>query len=105
VLGVVPGILGLLQTNEALKLLLGIGESLVGRLLLFDALDGTFSELKLRRDPACPTCSDAAVEARAAGRPLTVAAAATSGTFTLGGPGIGGNLALGGQLDSVGGGS
>jgi molybdopterin/thiamine biosynthesis adenylyltransferase/rhodanese-related sulfurtransferase len=105
VLGVVPGILGLLQTNEVLKLLLGIGETLVGRLLLFDALDGTFSELKLRRDPGCPTCSDGAVEARAAGRPLTVAAAGVGGTFTLGGPGIGGDLALGGQLDSVGGGS
>jgi molybdopterin/thiamine biosynthesis adenylyltransferase len=105
VLGVVPGIMGLLQTNEALKLLLGIGDSLVGRLLLFDALDGTFSELKLRRDPACPICSDAAVEARAAGRPLTVAAAADGGTFTLGGPGIGGDPVLGGPLDSVGGGS
>jgi molybdopterin/thiamine biosynthesis adenylyltransferase/rhodanese-related sulfurtransferase len=73
VLGVVPGIMGLLQTNEALKLLLGIGDSLAGRLLLFDALDASFTELKLRRDPACPVCSEAAVEARAAGRPLAVA--------------------------------
>ena len=72
VLGVVPGIMGLLQTNEALKLLLGIGDSLAGRLLLFDALDASFTELKLRRDPACPVCSDAAVEARNAGRPLAV---------------------------------
>ena len=65
VLGVVPGILGLLQTNEALKVLLGIGNTLAGRLLLFDALETEFTELKLRRDPNCPVCSDAAVEARA----------------------------------------
>jgi molybdopterin/thiamine biosynthesis adenylyltransferase/rhodanese-related sulfurtransferase len=72
VLGVVPGILGLLQTNEALKFLLGIGNTLAGRLLLFDALETEFTELKLRRDPACPVCSDAAVEARKAGRPFQV---------------------------------
>ena len=64
VLGVVPGIMGLLQANEAIKLLLDIGDSLAGRLLLFDALDASFSELRLRRDPACPVCSDAAVAAR-----------------------------------------
>jgi molybdopterin/thiamine biosynthesis adenylyltransferase/rhodanese-related sulfurtransferase len=57
VLGVVPGIMGLLQANEALKVLLGIGDTLAGRLLLFDALDASFTELKLRRDPACPACS------------------------------------------------
>jgi molybdopterin/thiamine biosynthesis adenylyltransferase/rhodanese-related sulfurtransferase len=56
VLGVVPGIMGLLQANELIKLLLGIGEPLIGRLLIFDALDATFTELKLRRDPACPAC-------------------------------------------------
>ena len=72
VLGVVPGILGLLQANEALKVLLGIGNTLAGRLLLFDALETEFTELKLRRDPDCPVCSDAAVAARKAGRPLTV---------------------------------
>ncbi len=72
VLGVVPGIMGLLQTNEALKVLLGIGDTLAGRLLLFDALDASFTELKLRRDPACPVCSDAAVAARAAGTSLAV---------------------------------
>ena len=65
VLGVVPGILGLLQTNEALKVLLGIGDTLAGRLLLFDALETEFTELKLRRDPNCPVCSDEAVAARA----------------------------------------
>lgn len=58
VLGVLPGIVGLLQANEALKLLLGQGEPLVGRLLTFDALQSRFVELKLRRDPACPVCAD-----------------------------------------------
>ena len=72
VLGVVPGIMGMLQANEALKVLLGIGETLAGRLLLFDALDTSFTELKLRRDPACPVCSTEAVAARAEGRPLAV---------------------------------
>jgi sulfur-carrier protein adenylyltransferase/sulfurtransferase len=56
VLGVLPGIMGLLQANEAIKLILGIGESLAGRLLLFDALSTTFTELKLRRNPECPVC-------------------------------------------------
>ena len=66
VLGVVPGIMGLLQANEVLKLLLGMGNTLVGRLVLFDALETEFTELTLGRDPACPVCSDAAREARAA---------------------------------------
>ncbi len=74
VLGVVPGILGLLQANEALKVLLGVGNTLAGRLLLFDALETEFTELRLRRDPECPVCSDAAVAARAAGRPLAIPA-------------------------------
>jgi molybdopterin/thiamine biosynthesis adenylyltransferase/rhodanese-related sulfurtransferase len=56
VLGVLPGIMGSLQTNEALKLLLDIGESPVGRLILFDALDTSFHEVRLRRDPDCPVC-------------------------------------------------
>jgi molybdopterin/thiamine biosynthesis adenylyltransferase/rhodanese-related sulfurtransferase len=60
VLGVVPGTLGILQATEALKLLLGIGEPLVGRLLIYDALDASFQELKLRRDPACPACGEGA---------------------------------------------
>jgi len=59
VLGVLPGVIGTIQANETLKLLLGIGEPLIGRYLLFDALDGTFREVKLRRDPACPACGDA----------------------------------------------
>ena len=83
VLGVVPGIMGLLQTNEVLKLLLGIGESLAGRLLLFDALDASFTELRLRRDPDCPVCSDKAVAARNAGRPLAVAGVGDGGSFAL----------------------
>jgi molybdopterin/thiamine biosynthesis adenylyltransferase/rhodanese-related sulfurtransferase len=58
VLGVLPGIVGSLQANEALKLALGIGESLIGRLLLFDALQPSFTEIKLRRDPNCPVCGE-----------------------------------------------
>jgi molybdopterin/thiamine biosynthesis adenylyltransferase/rhodanese-related sulfurtransferase len=58
VLGVLPGVIGSLQANEALKLALGIGEPLIGRLLLFDALAGEFSEMKLRRDPDCPVCGE-----------------------------------------------
>jgi molybdopterin/thiamine biosynthesis adenylyltransferase/rhodanese-related sulfurtransferase len=72
VLGVVPGIMGLLQANEVLKVLLGIGDTLAGRLVLFDALDSSFTELRLRRDPACPVCSDEARAAREAGRPLAI---------------------------------
>jgi sulfur-carrier protein adenylyltransferase/sulfurtransferase len=58
VLGVLPGIVGSLQASEALKLALGIGESLAGRLLLFDALATDFSEVTLRRDPTCPVCGE-----------------------------------------------
>ncbi len=58
VLGVLPGVIGSIQANEALKLALGIGEPLVGRLLLFDALAASFTEVSLRRDPACPVCGD-----------------------------------------------
>ncbi len=58
VLGVLPGIIGSLQASEALKLVLGIGEALVGRLLLFDALATSFTEVALRRDPACPVCGE-----------------------------------------------
>jgi molybdopterin/thiamine biosynthesis adenylyltransferase/rhodanese-related sulfurtransferase len=58
VLGVLPGIVGSLQANEALKIALGAGEPLVGRLLLFDALETQFTEITLRRDPDCPVCGD-----------------------------------------------
>ena len=58
VLGVLPGIVGCIQATEILKLALGKGSSLIGRLLLFNALDMKFKELKLRRDPACPLCGE-----------------------------------------------
>ena len=58
VLGVLPGVIGSLQASEALKLALGVGEPLIGRLLLFDALAATFDEVKLRRDPDCPVCGE-----------------------------------------------
>jgi sulfur-carrier protein adenylyltransferase/sulfurtransferase len=58
VLGVLPGIVGSLQAMEAIKLLLGVGEPMVGRLLMFDALRMQFRELRLRRDPGCPACGD-----------------------------------------------
>jgi molybdopterin/thiamine biosynthesis adenylyltransferase/rhodanese-related sulfurtransferase len=58
VLGVLPGIIGCLQATEILKLALGKGTSLVGRLVLFNALDMKFKELKLRRDPQCPLCGE-----------------------------------------------
>jgi molybdopterin/thiamine biosynthesis adenylyltransferase/rhodanese-related sulfurtransferase len=58
VLGVLPGVVGVLQATEAVKLILGIGKSLAGRLLMFDALATKFRELKLRRDPTCPTCGE-----------------------------------------------
>jgi sulfur-carrier protein adenylyltransferase/sulfurtransferase len=73
VLGVVPGTMGLLQATEVIKVLLGIGDTLAGRLLIYDALDGTFSELQLKRDPHCPACGD--------GAPV----AASSEVFALGG--------------------
>ncbi len=53
-----PGVIGALQANEAVKLLLGIGEPLIGRLLLFDALKMRFRELRLKKDPSCPVCSE-----------------------------------------------
>ncbi len=72
VLGVVPGTMGMLEATEALKLILGIGEPLVGRLLLYDALEASFQELKLRRDPHCPACGDGTA---ASVHPATSAAA------------------------------
>jgi molybdopterin/thiamine biosynthesis adenylyltransferase/rhodanese-related sulfurtransferase len=86
VLGVVPGIMGLLQANEVLKVVLGIGEPLVGRLLLFDALDGSFSELRLERDPKCPVCSDEARAARERGDFVAPPVFGADQPFALGGP-------------------
>ncbi len=58
VLGVLPGVMGVLQATEAIKVILGLGENLSGRLLVYDALRVKFRELKLRADPSCPTCGD-----------------------------------------------
>lgn len=58
ILGVVAGVLGALQANEVLKYILGSGELLVGRLLVFNALSATFRQVKVPRDPECPVCSD-----------------------------------------------
>jgi len=77
VLGVVPGTLGILQATETLKVLLEIGDPLVGRLLIYDALDATFHELKLRRDPACPACGEGS-QGGAADRPARTQASADS---------------------------
>lgn len=57
VLGILPGIVGIIQATEAIKLILGKGEPLIGRLLLYDALAMKFRELKIRKDPNCPVCS------------------------------------------------
>ncbi|HMA27554.1 MAG: molybdopterin-synthase adenylyltransferase MoeB [Solirubrobacterales bacterium] len=62
VLGVMAGVMGLLQANEVIKLVIGIGEPLIGRLLLYDALGTRFTELKVRRDPECPICGPNAEE-------------------------------------------
>ena len=58
VLGVLPGIVGTIQAAETLKLIIGVGEALIGRLLLFDALSMTFRALKLRKNPQCPVCGE-----------------------------------------------
>src|SRR5450432_566384 len=58
VVGVLPGIIGTLQANETIKLLLGIGRPAIGRLIFFDAMEMEFKTFKLRRDPHCPVCGD-----------------------------------------------
>src|SRR3954447_10451779 len=58
VLGVLPGVIGTIQATETIKLLTGIGEPLIGRLLLYDALGMSFREMKLRKDPSCPVCGE-----------------------------------------------
>jgi hypothetical protein len=55
---VLPGIIGVVQATEAIKLLLGLGDPLIGRLLTYDALGMRFREVKLRRDPKCPLCGE-----------------------------------------------
>ena len=64
VLGVLPGIVGLLQAYEAFKVVLGAGETLAGRLLMFDALTTEFSEVRIWRDPSCPACGEGSALAR-----------------------------------------
>ncbi len=59
VLGVLPGVIGVLQATEAIKLLVGIGTPLTGRLMLYDALDASFREMRLDKDPGCPMCGAA----------------------------------------------
>jgi adenylyltransferase/sulfurtransferase len=59
-MGVLPGLIGTIQAMEAIKLLLGIGNTLIGRLLLFDSLEMEIREVKLRRNPKCPVCGDEA---------------------------------------------
>jgi sulfur-carrier protein adenylyltransferase/sulfurtransferase len=56
------GVMGLLQANEVIKLGAGVGEPLIGRLLLYDSLGTRFTELKVKRDPACPICGEDAEE-------------------------------------------
>jgi molybdopterin/thiamine biosynthesis adenylyltransferase/rhodanese-related sulfurtransferase len=63
VLGVLPGMVGMLQANEVLKLLLGVGETLAGRLLMLDAMGTTFDEVRIWRDPACPACGEGVANA------------------------------------------
>lgn len=58
VFGVLPGLIGMIQATETIKLVLGIGESLIGRLLLYNALEMKFREIKVRKDPACPVCGE-----------------------------------------------
>ena len=58
VLGILPGVVGTLQATEAIKLILGAGEPLIGRFVIYDALKARFRELKVRRDPECPVCGD-----------------------------------------------
>ena len=65
VLGVLPGIAGMIQANEVFKLLLGVGETLAGRLLMFDAMSTEFSEVRVWRDPACPACGEGTRQAAA----------------------------------------
>jgi sulfur-carrier protein adenylyltransferase/sulfurtransferase len=62
VLGVMAGVMGLLQANEVIKLAAGVGEPLIGRLVLYDSLGTRFTELKVNRDPECPICGDSAPE-------------------------------------------
>ena len=78
VLGVLPGIIGMLQSNEVFKLILGVGETLAGRLLMFDALTTSFDEVRIWRDPACPACGEGSPYAESAGPEPAATAAASA---------------------------
>ncbi len=69
VLGVLPGVIGMLQSNEVFKLVLGVGDTLAGRLLMFDAMGTTFDEVRIWRDPACPACGETSPYASPIGEP------------------------------------
>ena len=71
-LGVLPGVMGLLQATEAIKLLLGAGRLLTDRLLLYDALEMSFREVALKRNPHCPACGHLRKEEQADGKGRTI---------------------------------
>jgi len=73
VLGVLPGVIGMLQSNEVFKLILGVGETLSGRLLMFDAMASSFDEVRIWRDPACPACGEGSPYAAVSREPATMA--------------------------------
>lgn len=80
-----PGVIGAIQANEALKILVGYGDPLVGRLLTFDAQPTRFGELKIKRDPGCPVCGNGVSsdgKVRATSEPARVSAAASQSSET-----------------------
>ncbi len=79
VLGVLPGIVGLLQANEVFKLLLGVGQPLAGRLLMFDAMTTAFDEVRIWRDPACPACGESTLGVPVGAAPAGASVAVASG--------------------------
>jgi molybdopterin/thiamine biosynthesis adenylyltransferase/rhodanese-related sulfurtransferase len=78
VLGVLPGMVGMLQANEVFKLVLGVGETLAGRLLMLDAMGTAFDEVRIWRDPSCPACGEGSPHASVAREPAVAAAASVS---------------------------
>jgi molybdopterin/thiamine biosynthesis adenylyltransferase/rhodanese-related sulfurtransferase len=78
VLGILPGVVGVLQANEVFKLILGVGETLSGRLLMFDAMGTSFDEVRIWRDPACPACGEGSPLADAQPQPQPAAAHAAA---------------------------
>ena len=79
VLGVLPGIVGMLQANEVFKLVLGVGDTLAGRLLMLDAMGTTFDEVRIWRDPACPSCGEHAASTAAGDERLAAPVGRMSG--------------------------